>query len=237
MDIYKHLLAAQKEFTPVVFDSFNPHFKSNFASLKSMLDSTKPALTKHGISPTQPWDTTPEGNILLTTRLTHEGGSFIESKCLILRGNKTDQQLGSSIAYMRRYQYGSMLCLVAEQEDDGEINEDRPPKKQAPEGQATVVGGKPATQPWKPAPTKQPSAPNSAPTSTKGNKLGELKMILMQEDMPIERLEEYLAHRCKTSGYTVDKTLEAIFSEPQILNKFFDLYSKWLNEQGFEEAQ
>jgi hypothetical protein len=235
-NINKALLAAQKEFTAVVFDSKNPHFKSKFASLKAMIEATKPALQKHGFIVVQPWKTTEDGNILLITRLMHENGPSMDSECVIVRGNKTDQQLGSSLTYMRRYQYASLLNLVAEEEDDGEANEDRN-KKQASEDQATAVGNKPAPQPWKPAPAKQPSAPTSGNMPVKGNKLGELKMILIEEDMPIERLEEYLAHRTKTSGYTIDKTLEAIFSEPQILNKFFDLYSTWLNEKGYAEAQ
>lgn len=226
MEIYKHLLAAQKDFTAVVFDSKNPHFKSKFASLKAMIEATRPALQKNGFIVLMPWKSTAEGDILLTIRLMHESGS-VDSECLIVRGNKTDQQLGSSITYMRRYQYASLLNLVAEEEeDDGEANEERNAASQkTASAQSPVLGTK--TKDWKPA-EKAPQTPEMPKKAVPKDNVGKLKYLLLEKDKSILRLEEYLMNRSKKSGYSVEETAAAVLQSPDITNKFCEMYSDWI---------
>lgn len=121
-NIYAALAKAQSEFSPVVFDKVNPHFKSKFGSIAAINKATLGALTKNGLSITQPTKLHTDGIILLT-RLGHESGEIIESEILIKTGSKTDQQIGASLSYMRRYCHSAIINVVAEEEDDGE--EDR----------------------------------------------------------------------------------------------------------------
>ena len=41
---------AQSEMKHAVLDSFNPHYKSRFASLQSVINAAKPALNANGIA-------------------------------------------------------------------------------------------------------------------------------------------------------------------------------------------
>ena len=44
------LVKAQSQMSHAAFDQTNPHFKSKFASLKSVIDAVKPALNANGIA-------------------------------------------------------------------------------------------------------------------------------------------------------------------------------------------
>lgn len=128
--LYESLAKAQQEFELVAFDKTNPHFKNKFASLASIRKSTQPALSKHGISLIQPWQQLPNGDIVIYTKLLHASGQSIESSCVVVRGNKNDQQFGASVTYMRRYQISSLLGISAEEDDDGEEDRKHSEKKQ-----------------------------------------------------------------------------------------------------------
>jgi hypothetical protein len=123
--VISSFIKAKKEFKPVKLDKINPHFKSKFASLESIAASTEEQLLKYGIIPCQPWEGMPNGDVILFTKLIHESGEELSSSVVIPRGTKTDQQLGASITYQRRYQLSSILCIVGEEEDDGESGEGR----------------------------------------------------------------------------------------------------------------
>jgi len=115
------LVRAQREFTPVVFDKFNPHFKNKYASLASIKNAIQPSLNKHGFFISQPFEWKESGDIVLSTRLVHESGAIIElASCLIKKEGKDDQKFGGAITYQRRYQLSSAFFLFAEEDDDGE---------------------------------------------------------------------------------------------------------------------
>lgn len=234
--VIKALIKAKKKFTPVVLDMENPYYKSKFASLKSMKESTDEPLLENGLIVIQPCNSTPEGNILLSTQLIHEDGTSIQSDVVINRGDKTDQQIGSSLSYMRRYQYASLLNLVAETEDDGELGENRKPQttyiKQAPTASPAREGMDLKDIQWKPA-AKQKQEPVQSKENSSDKSIGKLKFLILQEDMPIDRLEEYILYRVKVSGTSFEKILETIFSSDLMLKKFFETYSAWLIQ--FEE--
>ena len=122
--IYEALAKAQSEFEPVIFDRTNPHFKNKYATLNALETATKPALTRNGLSILQLFRMMPEGDMLLITRLAHTSGEYIDSEYLVSRLGKSDQQIGSSITYGRRFCYGSILCISAEDDDDGEATRD-----------------------------------------------------------------------------------------------------------------
>jgi len=115
--IFAALAKAQSELKTAEFDSQNPHFRSKYASLKSVMDSILPALNKYGICVIQPASFDGE-NVQVMTRLGH-GSQWISSTMSCPVGNrKTAQAIGSVITYLRRYSIQSMTGSTAGVVDD-----------------------------------------------------------------------------------------------------------------------
>lgn len=108
---------AQAEIKSAVKDATNPHFKSRYADLTSVIDACKAALNKHGITFLQPVRGG-ENGVIVETVLLHTSGEWISDE-LELPVSKNDAQgVGSAITYGRRYGLQSMVGIPAE-DDDG----------------------------------------------------------------------------------------------------------------------
>lgn len=119
-ELYKAMAAAQAEMVNPRFDSVNPHFKSRFASLKAMVEVATDAYNKHGICITQPITPAGDGFIFCTTKILHESGESIEFGPTPFPVPRNDPQgYGSAMTYARRYSLASALCIVADDDDDG----------------------------------------------------------------------------------------------------------------------
>ena len=134
------LSAAQGEFPVVEKKSANPFFSSKYADLAEVAKATVPILAKNGLSIVQApgWDGEKH---LLSTRLMHTSGEWIENTMALMPVKNDPQAQGSAITYARRYAYSAILGIVTEADDDG--NAASQPKAQA--GEAA------------PAPTRRPS--------------------------------------------------------------------------------
>lgn len=109
------LLAAQRDFKPVAKSAVNPHFKSHYASLDSVLAMAVPVLNKHGITVLQ----TQSDNGLCSVLL-HDSGQWIHGGTLTYHLDKDNMQgLGSAVTYARRYSLGALLGIATEDDDDG----------------------------------------------------------------------------------------------------------------------
>jgi len=116
--ITKALAEAQLEMTNPKFDSQNPHFRNNFASLASVRNAVVPVLAKHGIAMTQNLETT-EGGIACTTTLWHSSGQFLRFGPLVMPATKADAQgYGSAATYARRYALMAVCGVVGDDDDD-----------------------------------------------------------------------------------------------------------------------
>lgn len=113
-------------------DSANPHFKSRFASLKSILEC-RGALAQHGLFITQ--SVTPDSVI---SRIVHTSGQWIGSECAIKMDRDGPQAQGSAITYARRYSLSPLLGIYADEDDDGNAAE-RP--QNAPQSPRQSSGG------------------------------------------------------------------------------------------------
>lgn len=111
------LSAFQGEMKAVVFDAVNPFFKSKYATLSALVDNAAPLLSKHGLSVSQMCEDT--GSV--TTILMHKSGQFLIAKLTLLPTKNDPQGIGSAITYARRYAYASILGLVSEADDDGNV--------------------------------------------------------------------------------------------------------------------
>lgn len=113
------LLAAQQEMPALKKTATNPHFKSKFAPLDTIVETVNPILHKHGLV----WSTLPghdEYGPALTYRLSHAPtGDAIEGTMPLLLSKQDPQGMGSAITYARRYALCAVLNLVADDDDDG----------------------------------------------------------------------------------------------------------------------
>lgn len=113
------LAAAQGEYTQVFKDETNPHFKSKYETLEGVLSATRPALSKHGIAFVQGASYLESGRVVVTTKLIHKSGQFIETHLSIKPTADTAQAIGSAITYGKRYAGKAILGVDAENDDDG----------------------------------------------------------------------------------------------------------------------
>jgi hypothetical protein len=122
---------AQKEFSPALKCSTNPHFKSKYADLSCCVEAVIDALNNNGIALIQTTQKPQEGvhGIIVKTMFLHESGGTIECGELFIPSVKPDAQgYGSALTYARRY---SLLaaCGIAPEDDDGNESCKQPQEK------------------------------------------------------------------------------------------------------------
>ena len=127
------LLKAQKSIKFAVKDSVNPHFRSKYADLSSVIEAIKEPLNDNGITFIQGYEES-DTSLKLTTRLQHESGEFIESTNTIPLVKMDAQGYGSTATYARRYALAAITGLYQD-DDDGNAGSAKPAsdkeKKQA----------------------------------------------------------------------------------------------------------
>ncbi len=112
------LCKASLEFGEIMKDTENPFYKSSYTDLATLINATRPALSKYGIAIMQ-WPLIVDSRAGVTTLVSHASGEWIESD-LTLPVSKMDAQgSGSAITYSRRYAYQSVLNVAGEEDDDG----------------------------------------------------------------------------------------------------------------------
>jgi len=113
------LLNAQKEITFAAKDAENPHYKSKYANLESVIEAIKKPLNDNGIVFVQAFEVSQPGYLCLNTRLMHISGEWIED-FLQLPLQKADAQgYGSAATYARRYALSAITGLF-QADDDGQ---------------------------------------------------------------------------------------------------------------------
>lgn len=121
-EIFAALVQAKAEFKPAVKASVNPHFRSNYADLATVISATEEALSKNGLCIIQsPQGDVSRQSVTIVTRLGHISGEWIEGQLELpaMNRDKFDpQSVGSAITYARRYALMGMLGITAE-DDDG----------------------------------------------------------------------------------------------------------------------
>lgn len=116
-EIATALAKAQGEITGALKDSANPFFKSKYADLASCWDACRAPLSANGLSIVQITGFT-DSLMVLTTRLMHASGQWIESHIPVKPKDESPQAMGSALTYARRYALTAMVG-VAQVDDDG----------------------------------------------------------------------------------------------------------------------
>lgn len=121
------LVKAQREFSPALKTSSNPHFRSKYAALDACIDAVIDALNNNGIMLTQRTYESDSG-VTVETVFVHESGEIMECGKLHVPASKQDPQgYGSALTYCRRYSLMA-ACGLAPEDDDG--NSASKPKQQ-----------------------------------------------------------------------------------------------------------
>ena len=125
------LIKAYSEITSAEFDKVNPHFKSKYASLESVIKAVKPSLIKHGILYRQVSKYT-ENGICIETIFHGHGEELGTGEIFLPVDKRTAQGFGSALTYARRYSLSLACGIGSEEDDDGNQAEKEVGKKPVP---------------------------------------------------------------------------------------------------------
>ena len=107
----------------------NPHFKSKYADLTSVIEAIKPALVANGLFFTQSPRPNDKG-VEIETILHHASGEVFSLGSLFVPADKNNAQaFGSALTYARRYALVTAFGVPVE-DDDGNAAAAAPPKRE-----------------------------------------------------------------------------------------------------------
>lgn len=114
------LVKAWAKIDGAVKDSNNPHFRSKYADLSSVMAACKTALAENNLAVLQPLCKAPPGFIGVSTIIVHDSGQTLASEPVFIpfKDAQNPQAAGSAVTYARRYALSSMLGICPE-DDDG----------------------------------------------------------------------------------------------------------------------
>lgn len=115
--ISKALVKAQAKIKHAVKDSVNPHFKSRYSDLASVMEAIREPFAENGLALLQPLSNDGD-SVKCTTLILHESGQFIGSEMSMRPVRNDPQGMGSCATYLRRYM-AAAAAAVASDDDDG----------------------------------------------------------------------------------------------------------------------
>jgi len=119
-ELAKALALVQSEMQIAEKKKNNPFFKSKYADFQSVVEASRPAMVKNGLSITQIITEKEEGSYLVTM-LMHNSGQFLRSVKKISPAKEDIQSYSSYVTYCKRISYSALLGVVcADEDDDGE---------------------------------------------------------------------------------------------------------------------
>jgi hypothetical protein len=149
-EIATALAKAQAAMHGATKDRKNPAFKSDYATLSSVVEAARGPLTDNGICFVQSPGAMEDGGISVTTTLVHTSGEWFKSTVTMpVKDRSNAQAVGSAITYGCRYSLMAMLGLPPV-DDDGNA---------ASAGKSNVNGN---YAPARPAAPPEPTAAEKA---------------------------------------------------------------------------
>lgn len=188
------LACAQGAMSVAIKDSVNPHFKSRYADLASVIDAVRPHLSVNGIAFVQDVTTEP-GIVCVETTLYHKSGQWLSNKLAVACKDQSPQPVGSATTYARRYALMALCGIAPAEDDDGEAAQ-RPQPKPAPVRQH---------EPPKPDPQPAPQPTPTLPTQTNdAAAIEKYKTILKSLVMPDRNRITPVMHKfCVVQGKAI----------------------------------
>jgi hypothetical protein len=131
------LAMAQAQMGKALKSANNPHFRSKYADLASVMDACLPALNANGIAVVQPTVDDESGRYVETILIHGETGTELKCRVPLIVQKNDMQGYGSAVTYARRYGLMSMAGIAPE-DDDGNAA-----AKAAPKGEDRKPAGPP----------------------------------------------------------------------------------------------
>ena len=116
--LFDALSKAQATFESAEKAGENPHFRSKYATLATVLEATKKGRSENGLALIQ-MPANYNNAVAVITMLGHKSGQWIESMMAVVPARYDAQGAGSVVTYLRRYVAMAMLGIAPE-DDDGE---------------------------------------------------------------------------------------------------------------------
>lgn len=93
----------------------------SYAPLDTILNCVRPALAENGLAITQAVVTDAHNTDNLRTVLLHSSGEYLANETPVYNGggDNASQAYGQGLTYARRYGITALLCIAAEDDDDG----------------------------------------------------------------------------------------------------------------------
>lgn len=191
------LACAQGAMSVAIKDSVNPHFKSRYADLASVIDAVRPHLSVNGIAFVQDVTTEP-GLVCVETTLYHKSGQWLSNKLAVACKDLSPQPVGSATTYARRYALMALCGIAPAEDDDGEAAQrpQAPPVRPAPVRQP---------EPPKPEPQAAPQPAAALPSQTNNAEaIAKFKTILQSLIMPDRNRITPVMHKfCVVQGKAI----------------------------------
>lgn len=129
------LAKAQGAMSPADKDGKNPHFRSRYATLASVIDAVKGPLSANGIAFFQDCECTNGekggGVVIVTTTLAlADTEEFISTSVKIPLAKADAHGIGSAITYGKRYTLMSICGVAPDDDDDGNAAVQQHPQPQ-----------------------------------------------------------------------------------------------------------
>jgi hypothetical protein len=200
------LVQAQKEMGTAKKDATNPHFRSKYADLVSVVEALREPLADNGLAIIQMPVSTDDGRVGITTMLLHASGEWLKGTLTIRPEKETNPQtIGSILTYFRRYGMMAVTRMASdEDDDDGEAGRVASESTYKPKPMS-----QPASSPAKPSPDSEGGTQPPRDTSS----MVRLIHVLMRKqnvnmDDPKEVTEYAEVKLMKPKGYVT--SLEAL---------------------------
>lgn len=130
-NLAKAMSAAFAEIESAKRDKQNPHFKSWYADLASVVEAIKPALKPNGLWFSQISHNIPD-HAAIETIIIHSSGETMSTGIVAVPVSKRDAQgFGSALTYARRYSLSAAFGVCGE-DDDGNAATKAAPKAAPP---------------------------------------------------------------------------------------------------------
>lgn len=129
------LARAQAKMGKALKSANNPHFKSKYADLASVVDACMPSLNECGIAVIQPTTDDDSGRYVETILIHGDSGEMLKCRVPLIVAKNDMQGYGSAVTYARRYGLMSMAGIAPE-DDDGNAASKAAPRSdpKPPEG-------------------------------------------------------------------------------------------------------
>jgi hypothetical protein len=127
------LIKATSEIEGAVKDSTNPHYRSKYADLSSVIQAIKAPLNNNGITFLQKISDNPQAAYIETILIYKSGESLSLGTVAITPDKQTPQGMGSAITYARRYGLATALGVPAHDDDGNEASGIKSSLKKGPD--------------------------------------------------------------------------------------------------------